>query len=122
MQYKRGDISGEVFFNIVKSERLRLINNYNLKDIENEKLIERNLSSGYDDKNTAPPAAKIEHNEPDQLLNFHIKYKSNTLDTTRIYFLYDEVERKAVIGSMPDHLCGSKYGDSSSHNCRIQKA
>lgn len=39
------------------------------------------------------------------LLDLHLKYSSQSKETFRIYFSYVPEIKKAIVGSMPDHLC-----------------
>ncbi|MBE6902510.1 MAG: hypothetical protein E7478_08545 [Ruminococcaceae bacterium] len=39
-----------------------------------------------------------------QLLNYHIKYGVSPINWVRIYFFYDKMSERVVVGYMPDHL------------------
>lgn len=56
------------------------------------------------------PAYYVDINEKgycdkSHLLDLHLKYSSQSKETFRIYFSYIPELKKAVVGSMPDHLC-----------------
>lgn len=65
--------------------------------------------SGYDYESTQKiPAARI----GDRVLDKHVVHGSNDKEMFRIYFYYDENNKKTVVGSMPDHLYypGGNFG------------
>ena len=50
------------------------------------------------------------------LLDLHIKYSSQSKEMFRIYFTYIDEMKKAVVGSMPDHLCMGPSDNRSRRN------
>ena len=70
----------------------------------------------------APPAAFIKYLGEKCLLDLHVKYSANSDETFRIYYLFSSAEKKAVIGSIPDHLAQTKNKDDGNSRGRRNKA
>ena len=117
VKLKRGDITIKEFLALGNSELLSDAHSESAGGAESLFEIESKLKSGYTDK-TAMSAVKIKYDGAVRPLDYHVGSNiGNDGNTTRIYFLYDDKIKKAVIGSMPDHL-----GDGSGHNNRTTKA